>query len=117
MLPKAFVLDTDAGCTARHIAGRKPEESAALSVKVNASNERLMCYPPQSCCASRLIRTQPVPQVALTGDKLPTVDDLGKVLMQAALSWDFERAEGARLRTQEEMRALPPRWLDGAPPP
>ncbi len=45
MLGKAFVLDPDAGCTARHIAGKKPEESAALSVKVNASAHVLAVAP------------------------------------------------------------------------
>jgi hypothetical protein len=37
MRRKAFVLDLEAGCTARHIAGRRPDEAAAVSVKVNAS--------------------------------------------------------------------------------
>jgi hypothetical protein len=36
MPAEAFVLDRDAGRTARHIAGKNPEEFAALSVKVNA---------------------------------------------------------------------------------
>ena len=77
----------------------------------------LMCHPPQSCCASRRIRTQPVPQVVLSGDALATVGDLVKVVMHAASSWDLKGAEGARMRTEKEMRALPKRWCDGAPPP
>ena len=75
----------------------------------------LMCHPPQSCCASRRIRTQPVPQVALPGDALATVGDLVKVVTHAASSWDLKGAEGARMRTAKEMRELPKRWCDGAP--
>ena len=69
-----------------------------------------MCHPPQSCCASRLIRTQPVPQVELPGEQLATVGDLVKVLEHAASSWDFQGAEGDRMPTPDEMRELPPRW-------
>ena len=76
-----------------------------------------MCYPPQSGCASRLIRTQPVPQVVLPGTELPTVDVMVQALKQVANSPAFEATEGARMRTKEEMRALQPRWGDGAPPP
>jgi hypothetical protein len=68
-----------------------------------------MCYPPRSGCASRLIRTQPVPQVELPGTQLPTVDVMVKVLKQVALSSALKGAKGARMRTQDEMRALKPR--------
>ena len=57
-----------------------------------------------------------MPQVVLSGDALATVGDLVKVVMHAASSWDLKGAEGARMRTAEEMWALPKRWFDGPPP-
>jgi hypothetical protein len=78
---------------------------------------RLMCYPPQGCCASSLIRTEPVPQVAVPGDELPTVDALVKLLKQAAISSLFEGAEGAPMGSGGVLRALPPPGAPGPPPP
>ena len=80
MPSKAFVLDRDAGCTARHIAGRKPEEIVALSVKVNASAHVLsatkllrLSSDPHPACAPGEAARRPAPH-RWRADESPRAD-------------------------------------------